>query len=99
MSYCVIDRFTSVNLTHWGRDKNCRHFANDIFKCIFLNYDVWISLKISLKFVPGVRIYLNELTIAAKYGHQYIPNKYDQILGFAVFSYGLSSGTFFTNIV
>ena len=24
----------------------------DIFKCIFLNENVWISLKISLKFVP-----------------------------------------------
>ena len=23
-----------------------------IFKCIFLNEDVWISIKISLKFVP-----------------------------------------------
>ena len=31
--------------------QNGRHFA-DIFKCIFLNENVWISLKISLKFVP-----------------------------------------------
>ena len=29
-----------------------RHFADDIFKCIFLNENVWISIKISLKFVP-----------------------------------------------
>ena len=29
-----------------------RHFANDIFKCIFLNENAWISIKISLKFVP-----------------------------------------------
>ena len=29
-----------------------RHFANDIFKCIFLNENVWIPVKISLKFVP-----------------------------------------------
>ena len=36
--------------------QNYRHFANDIFKCIFLNGNVWISLKISLKFVPEVRI-------------------------------------------
>ena len=35
---------------------NRRHFADDIFKCIFLNENVWISLKISLKFVPKVRI-------------------------------------------
>ena len=36
--------------------QNCHHFANDIFKCIFLNENVWPSLKISLKFVPEVRI-------------------------------------------
>ena len=29
-----------------------RHFADDIFKCIFLNENVWIPVKISLKFVP-----------------------------------------------
>ena len=29
-----------------------RHFADDIFKCIFLNENVWISIKISLMFVP-----------------------------------------------
>ena len=38
-------------LTHWGRDKNSRHFADDIFKRILLNKNVWISIKISLKFV------------------------------------------------
>ena len=36
--------------------QNGRHFADDIFKCIFLNEIVWISLKISLKFVPKFRI-------------------------------------------
>ena len=25
--------------------------ADDIFKCIFLNENIWISIKISLKFV------------------------------------------------
>ena len=29
-----------------------RHFAEDVFKRIFLNENVWISLRISLKFVP-----------------------------------------------
>ena len=29
-----------------------RHFADDIFKWIFLNENVWISIKIALKFVP-----------------------------------------------
>ena len=32
--------------------QNRRHFADDIFKCIFLNENVWISINISLKFVP-----------------------------------------------
>ena len=27
-------------------------FADDIFKCIFLNENIWISINISLKFVP-----------------------------------------------
>ena len=35
---------------------NGRHFADDIFKCIFLNENVWIPFQISLKFVPKVRI-------------------------------------------
>ena len=33
--------------------QNGRHFADDIFKCIFLNENVWISIKMSLKFVPN----------------------------------------------
>ena len=36
--------------------QNGRHFANAIFKCIFLNENAWIELKISLQFVPKVRI-------------------------------------------
>ena len=36
--------------------QNGRRFADDIFKCIFLNENAWISLKISLKFVPKVQI-------------------------------------------
>ena len=32
--------------------QNGRHFADDIFKCLFINENVWISIKISLKFVP-----------------------------------------------
>ena len=31
---------------------NWQHFADDIFKRIFFNENVWISFKISLKFVP-----------------------------------------------
>ena len=36
--------------------QNGRHFADDIFKCIFLNENVWISIKSSLKFVPKDQI-------------------------------------------
>ena len=33
--------------------QNDHHFTQDIFKCIFLNKDVLISIKISLKFIPN----------------------------------------------
>ena len=39
--------------------QNGRHFADDIFKCIFLNENAGISLKISLKFVP--KIWINNI--------------------------------------
>ena len=32
--------------------QNGRHFADDIFKCIFLNENIWIAINISLSFVP-----------------------------------------------
>ena len=32
---------------------NRRPFADDIFKCIFFNENIWIPIKISLKFVPN----------------------------------------------
>ena len=32
--------------------QNGRHFPDDIFKWIFLNENVWISINISLNFVP-----------------------------------------------
>ena len=37
--------------------QNGRHFADDIFKCIFVKENVWILIKISLKFVPKGPIY------------------------------------------
>ena len=37
-------------------ETNGRHFPDDIFKCIFLNENVFISIKISLKFVPKGQI-------------------------------------------
>ena len=32
--------------------QNGRRFPNDIFKHIFINENIWISIKISLRFVP-----------------------------------------------
>ena len=37
--------------------QNERHFADAIFKGIFLNENVWIPIKLSLKFVPKGPIY------------------------------------------
>ena len=36
--------------------QNGRHFADDIFKCIFVNEKFFILIEISLKFVPKVLI-------------------------------------------
>ena len=36
--------------------QNGRHFPDDILKWIFLNENVWISIEISLKFVPKGQI-------------------------------------------
>ena len=37
-------------------ETNGHHFPDDIFKCIFLNENVFIAIKISLKFVPRVKL-------------------------------------------
>ena len=42
----------SLSLTHWGRDKNRRHFADDIFNRVFDNENFRISIAFSLKCVP-----------------------------------------------
>ena len=56
-SHCVrpsyINDFQLNTFSLW---QNCCHFTNNIFKCIFVNENVWISLKMSLKFVPKFRI-------------------------------------------
>ena len=49
-------QYINLNIlsTHWGWDNMA--FPVDIFKCIFFNENVWILLKISLKFIPKVWI-------------------------------------------
>ena len=50
---CTCTKIISCLLFNTLRPRqNGRHFADDIFKCIFLNENIWISNKISLKFVP-----------------------------------------------
>ena len=43
----------SFPLTHLPLVQNGRHFADNIFQCIFVNEKFCISIKISLKFVPN----------------------------------------------
>ena len=54
MSLCLCYFACSVCLMfHTLRPRrNEQHFADDIFKRILFNANVWISIKISLKFVP-----------------------------------------------
>ena len=48
---------TSIVLLNTLRPRQtCPLLTNDIFKCIFLNENVWILLEISLKYVPNVQI-------------------------------------------
>ena len=41
-----------LNVNTLRPKQNGRHFSDDMFKCIFLNENVWIPIEISLKFVP-----------------------------------------------
>ena len=36
--------------------QNGRHLPDDTFKCIFLNQNIWILIKISLQFIPNIQI-------------------------------------------
>ena len=46
----IISNFLWVNTLR--PRQNCRHFPDNIFKCIFLNENILISITISLKFIP-----------------------------------------------
>ena len=48
--HCMTNVSSIINTLRPRQDG--RHFADDIFKCIFLNENAWISIKISLRFVP-----------------------------------------------
>ena len=55
-SQCWPDRHMALLLSQLlntlRQRRNEQHFADDIFKRIFFNENAWISIKISLKFVP-----------------------------------------------
>ena len=46
------NQFSTYRVNTLRLRQDGRHFPDDIFKCIFLNENVLISIKISLKFVP-----------------------------------------------
>ena len=50
--YCLHVNYSYTEFNTLRPSQNGRHFADAIFKCIYLNENVWIPLKISLKFVP-----------------------------------------------
>ena len=54
LGWVDIDRMPQLRreaINNLGPRQIGRHFPDDIFKCIFLNVNTWISLKISLKLV------------------------------------------------
>ena len=46
------DIFDTCLINSLRPKQNRRNFADDVFKCNFLKENVWIPIKISLKFVP-----------------------------------------------
>ena len=54
--FCVLTIVNIWRLNTLRMWQNGCHFADNIFKCIFLNEDVWFSIEISLKTVPEVPI-------------------------------------------
>ena len=59
---CLIFKWVAVTWLNTFRPKqNDRHFPNNILKWIFLNESLWISIKISLTFVPISPIYIPAL--------------------------------------
>ena len=52
---CLLQTHCGHRLSTLKRTQNGRYFADDIFKCNFLNEDISISINISLKFVLSVK--------------------------------------------
>ena len=52
MSLCYVEYGTINQVNTLRVRQNGPHFADNILKCIFLNENVWILIKISSKFAP-----------------------------------------------
>ena len=50
--YCYVMKHMAVLFNTLRPRQNGRHFSDDIFKCIFLNENVWLLVKVWMKFVP-----------------------------------------------
>ena len=53
---CIYSPGRALDINTLRPRRNEQHFADDIFKRLFFNENVWISIKISLKFVPKGQI-------------------------------------------
>ena len=58
--HSVRNNFISLNFPRYMYNvntlrprQNGHHFPDDILKCLFFNENVWISIRISLKFIPN----------------------------------------------
>ena len=48
----MLSQYVMQMYVNTPRQKRNGHFGDDILKCIFFNENVWIMIKITLKFVP-----------------------------------------------
>ena len=52
MQACLVSNWQEAYINTLRPRQNGRHFPDDSFRWIFLNENVWISIEVSLKFVP-----------------------------------------------
>ena len=56
MYYIIVKRSTALRVNILRPRRNRCHIVDDIFKCLFFNKNVLISIKISLNFIPNVQL-------------------------------------------
>ena len=73
------------------RQTSC-HFSDNIFRCIFLNENVWISIKISVNYVLKGPINMVNLLM-------HVSPDLNELIGWQwMIKYGNSQSTFFTSL-